>query len=87
MESDLIVFKIKGWYTQNGKEEQMDLAKIHISKSGNINTVGTDVVGNFEIKGKFHHDGAVTFKKHYIGKHTVDYEGKVTERMIQGSFF
>lgn len=81
-----IKLKIKGSYLQNGTEHKMDLAKLHVHSNGEINTVGTDGIGDFTIKGHFKSDGAVEFIKQYIGKHSVEYKGRLENREINGTW-
>lgn len=54
-------------------------------KKSKIRGHGSDVNGDFEIKGKINHD-EVEFTKQYIGKHAVHYSGKLEGHTLSGNW-
>ena len=43
---------------------------------GRIDGEGRDIVGPFTFEGEYDNQGGVVLRKHYLGKHTVDYVGR-----------
>ena len=73
-----------GWYAQYGPRTDMIFETLKIKKS-KIRGHGSDVNGEFEIKGKVDHD-KVEFTKQYIGKHAVEYSGTLEGHTIRGKW-
>lgn len=73
-----------GWYAQNGHRTDMIFETLKIKKS-KIRGHGSDVNGEFEIKGKVDHD-KVEFTKQYIGQHAVEYSGTLEGHTLSGKW-
>ena len=64
----------KGWWEQDfyGRQEMTDLQLSFAD--GKISGQGRDVVGEFTLFGQLENE-KVLLRKHYVGKHAVDYPG------------
>jgi len=73
-----------GYYEQEGEQTTMEFNPLLI-KFGVVKGHGFDEVGEFDVNG-FHTSKKVFFKKQYIGKHAVMYEGTFTHegRHVKG---
>ena len=77
--------KWEGYWLQGSSRGDMVFEKMTVD-NGVVEGMGSDGVGEFEIKGTHDKDG-VKFVKQYIGKHAVEYEGKfVNEGVIEGKW-
>ncbi|CAF1131186.1 unnamed protein product [Adineta steineri] len=80
----------QGYYIQWGEEFDMKFDMFAMS-NGYISGQGEDVIGGFVINGKYtclsdEEDFEFQFKKHYIGKHDVEYSGIITQNESQFFF-
>ena len=57
-----------------GRQAMHDLT-LHF-EGGRIDGGGRDIVGAFTFEGEYDDQGVVVLRKHYLGKHTVDYVGR-----------
>ncbi|CAF3793879.1 unnamed protein product [Rotaria sp. Silwood1] len=72
----------QGYYIQNGEKFDMTF-DLFVMTNGYIAGEGNDEIGSFVINGKYTRlsgteDLEFQFKKHYIGRHTVQYSGIIT---------
>lgn len=73
-------------YNYNGAETDMNLKELDVGPSGRLEGKGTDEVGEYTMKGRFNVDGIVALEKQYIGKHKVDYSGRLTKNIVNGKW-
>ncbi len=73
-----------GWYQQGGDKHDMKFDVLKIKKK-KIKGEGHDEVGQFKINGRVNHD-EVEFSKEYVGKHTVEYSGKLEGHTLSGNW-
>ena len=55
-------------------------------KKNTVKGKGLDVNGMFNIQGQIASDGHLEFTKQYVGKHAVEYKGRLTYQEIEGSW-
>ncbi|CAF4114034.1 unnamed protein product [Adineta steineri] len=80
----------QGYYIQWGEKFDMKF-DMFVMSNGYISGQGEDVIGGFVINGKYtslsdEEDFEFQFKKHYIGKHDVEYSGIITQDESQFFF-
>jgi hypothetical protein len=84
--TDSIDFPVTGKWTYNGKDEDMNITSTKLGENGRIKCIGSDSLGNFEMKGKFNKDAKVIFIKTYAdGNKTIKLKGTYEDDKITGS--
>lgn len=71
----------KSVYFQNGIEHHVDTPYLKFENNGNVSLDGSDEVGEFSFSGHVEND-YLFLKKHYHGKHTVFYVGKLEKNKL-----
>ncbi len=72
---DVSTISCDGWWEQSGWGRQPMLELQLAYANGCIQGSGVDVVGRFTMAGQVAPDGVVAIRKHYVGRHTVNYYG------------
>ena len=75
----------RGRFEQDGQWNEMQFQNMVLDLDGRLWGNGSDVIGQFELKGT-RHGQQVTINKHYHGAHTVHYNGHEQQGHITGNW-
>lgn len=65
-----------GWWEQQGFGRQ-PMGNLSLSFTDqHVSGGGSDIIGEFTLEGDLQSDGSIVIHKHYLGKHTVFYDGQ-----------